>query len=67
MKLLSFIMLLSCGPTLVVCAAAKDNPDSAALQDFTRRVLGLRKGAPIGSIGGAWFEAHQLAGGHRAL
>jgi hypothetical protein len=38
MKLLSFIMLLSCGAALVPCAAAKDNPDSAALQDFTRRV-----------------------------
>jgi hypothetical protein len=38
MKLLSFITLLSYGAALVVSAPAKDSPDSAALQDFTRRV-----------------------------
>ena len=38
MKLLSLIMLLSCSAALVLSAPAKDNPDSAPLQDFTRRV-----------------------------
>jgi hypothetical protein len=38
MKLLRFAMLLSCGAALVLSSSAKDNPDSAALQDFTRRV-----------------------------
>jgi hypothetical protein len=38
MKLLSLIMLLSGNAALVLCAQAKDNPDSAALQDFTRGV-----------------------------
>jgi hypothetical protein len=38
MKLLGFSILLSCGAALVVRAPAKDSPDSAALQDFTRRV-----------------------------
>jgi hypothetical protein len=37
MKLLRFIMLLSCG-ALALSASAKDNPASPAFQDFTRRV-----------------------------
>jgi hypothetical protein len=38
MKLLRFVMLLSRAAALVLCAPAKEDPDSAALQDFTRRV-----------------------------
>jgi hypothetical protein len=38
MKLLSFMILLSCAAALVLCAPAKEDPDSATLQDFARRV-----------------------------